>query len=1088
MPDVNNGTLLQVVDTPMFTLDGAVTNTSLVVVVNTTGSITVTGNIDQNSSATLKAPNGSVTIAAVDNQSSVEIEAGGDITLNSFVHNSNANLNAHGKVTMGEIDFGATVRALADGDISVSGQINGNEFNHGPSHVELVSNRGSVTITGKIDSKSNVYLTAGQNISIGANSALSDDDRKVDGDSFVTAIAGGNITLGSWIRSGNTVVDLAAAGTVAVTKDISGGAHVRLLGLAATPPQITVSGPISDSSTVVDYWTPSPLTLSGQNSATVSQLPADQPWVPQPAATLPLTGAQAGYWWENWGQTLGYVAPFRVVPKSVDDISLTVSSAGNVDNPTQLTPCKAIGGGWSFSDAVLPFTTQAEVDQVSTLTRGRWQNQDLRNLLEGHSDSTAVQAMDLLPQAVTRNVSFSTMFDQTNLRQVTNSGAQLPASGAVHLIDTRQLASSLQCEFEGIRATSVQPPPGEQRTNIGVAPPPVSAVQPAGGASSIVDHPAPVATMRPAGGPPNVVAAPAPVTTAQEPPGPPNVVAAPAPVTTEQQPAGGAPVDTELLFQVEAGITIADLQQLLDHQSPRLALLASGGSPGATLAGALSTATHGAEFNSSLLVDCVRAVHLVGPGGQQWWIEGDQAVADRAKLLALPRYHAIDPSRFIDSYWSDIPGLTSQDVLKAVVTSMGTMGVIYSVVLAVREQFGLHQVVHPTTWADVLAAAGISEQDLRGTPSATANEAVLNVLTGQTANGTGIATGSNVFANLAINPFVNGDTNRAGNHDCWIVNRELVAVPDDANTGTTGVSDYVSALSQSLTARSQNAGAFGAQIGKPAGRIFDFVSYGTSLSDVTNDISQAGRLVSFITGSGDTFGSALAAVNMQAFLNVLNTSNPPDRGQEFLADVLTGFVHAMEGTGQGQNADGTPGPGINSDATGVSYRVGAIGWPDGGLPGRGLEIALDPANAFSFLQTVLLDDVLVNNMANGNEPLLGYISIRVCPQTQTLMGMQQFSPVSVMIEVVSYRSPQSDELMDTIQTRALAWSQGGIQPLLHWGLENDQVTAGYLTGTPLGQPYKAGLSRLDAFKKIRAYLTHGRAPVFDNNFTARLGL
>src|SRR5262249_44833238 len=67
-------------------------------------------------------------------------------------------------------------------------------------------------------------------------------------------------------------------------------------------------------------------------------------------------------------------------------------------------------------------------------------------------------------------------------------------------------------------------------------------------------------------------------------------------------------------FHVEAGITIADLDQLLDHQKPRLAILASGGSPGATLAGTLATATHGGEFSWPLLVDMVRAVHLVGPG------------------------------------------------------------------------------------------------------------------------------------------------------------------------------------------------------------------------------------------------------------------------------------------------------------------------------------------------------------------------------------------------------------------------------------------------------------------------------------------
>jgi hypothetical protein len=50
------------------------------------------------------------------------------------------------------------------------------------------------------------------------------------------------------------------------------------------------------------------------------------------------------------------------------------------------------------------------------------------------------------------------------------------------------------------------------------------------------------------------------------------------------------------LFHVEAGITIADLGHVLAHRNPRLSLQAISGSPGATLAGAMATSTHGAEF------------------------------------------------------------------------------------------------------------------------------------------------------------------------------------------------------------------------------------------------------------------------------------------------------------------------------------------------------------------------------------------------------------------------------------------------------------------------------------------------------------
>ena len=117
---------------------------------------------------------------------------------------------------------------------------------------------------------------------------------------------------------------------------------------------------------------------------------------------------------------------------------------------------------------------------------------------------------------------------------------------------------------------------------------------------------------------------------------------------------------------------MADLSQLLDHQSPRLAIQASGGSVGASLAGALSTATHGAEFQWRLLVDRVRAIHLVGPGGQEWWIEGATSVADFSRLHKI--YPSIDSKHFIAGGFLLGDRIVPLDVLNAVIVSMGTMG------------------------------------------------------------------------------------------------------------------------------------------------------------------------------------------------------------------------------------------------------------------------------------------------------------------------------------------------------------------------------------------------------------------------------
>jgi hypothetical protein len=617
----------------------------------------------------------------------------------------------------------------------------------------------------------------------------------------------------------------------------------------------------------------------------------------------------------------------------------------------------------------------------------------MRNVLEGLNDIHA-EPMDLMPQAVGRNLVFSTVYDQTQLRQVTSGGSQLPSTiNAVRLIDTRSLASSLQGDFRDILESGVH----------------------VGGAVSI-------------------------------------------------------------LFHVEAGITMADLQQLLDHQQPRLAIRDSSAGPsGATLAGVLSTSTHGAAFPWSLLADTVRAVHLVGPGGEQWWIEGDTPVANQKKLQL--RYPKIDKAHFIAKGWNGIPGLTSQDVLNAVTVSMGTMGVIYSVVLETVPQFGVRQVVHPANWQDLLAAAALAGvavtdfvKNLRNGDAAS-NQSMLEVLLDGIRNGTNIANNDNVFAHVRINPF---------NLDCWVINQEVTPnLPDDANNPPP---DYLTAMSRAMASHAVD----NVNNTLALGRVFDFLSWATDVpdnpDDLDNDVKQALRLLNFIAGLGDVFGGTLAALSVQAVANVANIAAHPnrDRGQQFLADLVSGLFHALHGTGPGQN----------SDTTALPYKFGAIGWPERGTPGRALEIALDPTNAFTFLQTVLFDDVLPTLMSDGGpplKPLLGYIAIRVCQPTKTLMGMQQYSPHSVMIEVAGYRSPEANEVMDLIQAKALEFSFVP-RPLLHWGLENGSVTGTYLSGTPLGQPYKGTFTRLTAFKAIRNFLRNGHPSVFDNFFSSRLGL
>jgi hypothetical protein len=303
----------------------------------------------------------------------------------------------------------------------------------------------------------------------------------------------------------------------------------------------------------------------------------------------------------------------------------------------------------------------------------------------------------------------------------------------------------------------------------------------------------------------------------------------------------------------------------------------------------------------------------------------------------------------------------------------------------------------------------------------------------------------------------------------------------DANTPAVAIGDYLSALNVPLSTNAVD-NVTGNHL---LGRVFDFLGWATDIpanvDDLANDVNQALSILNFLGRYPDLLAAPVATMNVQAVVNAANNPGHPDRGQQFLGDVLTGILGALQGTAAG----------VNSNYTGIAYQVGAIGWPAGGVPGRGIEIALGPEQAFTFLQTVLFDDVLQNTMVAGDKPLVGYISIRVCPPTQTLMGMQQYTPYSVMVEVVGYRSPEANVVMDLIQQKVLAQNQEDrLRALLHWGLENQQLTAADLAFTPLQDAVHPGsaISKLDAFKLVRQFLISGNPPVFDNNFVRRLGL
>jgi FAD/FMN-containing dehydrogenase len=183
------------------------------------------------------------------------------------------------------------------------------------------------------------------------------------------------------------------------------------------------------------------------------------------------------------------------------------------------------------------------------------------------------------------------------------------------------------------------------------------------------------------------------------------------------------------LLHFEAGIRVVDLVNILDSRG--LAMPTLGGSSGQTLAGVLSTSTHGTEFDRGPIPEVVRAIHLVAPGGVQHWIEPTMGITKRDALRDVLGLD--DANIHYDDEW-----------FNSALVSMGCFGIIYSVIIEVVQQFDWVETVERLTYT---AARARMVHGAPGNPfDVPGNEAV----------------------NLIVNPFVAAD----GTRPCFLVTRK----------------------------------------------------------------------------------------------------------------------------------------------------------------------------------------------------------------------------------------------------------------------------------------------------------------------------
>ncbi|KAF3908307.1 hypothetical protein AA313_de0206768 [Arthrobotrys entomopaga] len=144
------------------------------------------------------------------------------------------------------------------------------------------------------------------------------------------------------------------------------------------------------------------------------------------------------------------------------------------------------------------------------------------------------------------------------------------------------------------------------------------------------------------------------------------------------------PSSASKLFAVESGITIQALNAALDKKN--LALANMGAYDGQTLAGAISTGTHGTGIGLGPLASSVRAIVLVSGTGTVYHIESSKGISDPAKF---------------NNKVQDRTLRQDDDWFNTALVSMGCTGIIYSYILEVVDAYFLEEVRKIDSWENV---------------------------------------------------------------------------------------------------------------------------------------------------------------------------------------------------------------------------------------------------------------------------------------------------------------------------------------------------------------------------------------------------
>jgi len=146
-----------------------------------------------------------------------------------------------------------------------------------------------------------------------------------------------------------------------------------------------------------------------------------------------------------------------------------------------------------------------------------------------------------------------------------------------------------------------------------------------------------------------------------------------------------SPGDASSLIHVEAGITIQSLNAILDARGQ--ALLNMGGFDGQTLAGVISTSTHGSGIGLGSFPSFVAALVVLAADGSVLQIEPTNGISD--------------PGHFAEVYGTQRVLRQDDQLFNATIVAVGSAGIIYAAILRVTQKYWLSELRVLMPWSEI---------------------------------------------------------------------------------------------------------------------------------------------------------------------------------------------------------------------------------------------------------------------------------------------------------------------------------------------------------------------------------------------------